>query len=118
MTTSHRSPRATRTRRTCGALLVTAVAVTGLGVSGVLTPGAAGAEAPQGRSDVVQQQLDGLITDDGFPGALATVRDQDGREREVLLQPGDVFHARVGCEHVAHPRGEARILVVEKEGSA
>ena len=21
------------------------------------------------------------------------------------------------CEHVAHPRGEARILVVEKEGS-
>jgi mannose-6-phosphate isomerase-like protein (cupin superfamily) len=32
-------------------------------------------------------------------------------------ESGDVFYAGVGCEHVAHPRGEARILVVEKEGS-
>ncbi|PLM66902.1 cupin, partial [Klebsiella pneumoniae] len=23
----------------------------------------------------------------------------------------------VGCEHVAHPQGAARILVIEKEGS-
>ena len=35
----------------------------------------------------------------------------------VTLQPGDVFFADAGCEHVAHPRGEARILVVEQEGS-
>ncbi|HBL94816.1 MAG TPA: cupin, partial [Hyphomonas sp.] len=27
------------------------------------------------------------------------------------------FFAGIGCEHVAHPRGEARILVVEQEGS-
>jgi hypothetical protein len=37
--------------------------------------------------------------------------------RAVALNPGDIFFAEIGCEHVAHPRGEARILVVEKEGS-
>jgi hypothetical protein len=41
----------------------------------------------------------------------------DGLEHVVVLGVGDVFFAGVGCEHVAHPRGEARILVVEKEGS-
>lgn len=30
---------------------------------------------------------------------------------------GDIFYAGVGTEHVAHPQGEARILVIEKEGS-
>jgi mannose-6-phosphate isomerase-like protein (cupin superfamily) len=40
-----------------------------------------------------------------------------GKERVVVLHAGDVFSAGVGCEHVAHPRGEARILVVEREGS-
>jgi len=40
-----------------------------------------------------------------------------GVEQRVLLAPGDVFHATVGTEHVAHPIGEARILVVEREGS-
>ena len=50
-------------------------------------------------------------------GIVAMRYRQHGREHEVLLAPGDVFHARVGCEHVAHPRGEARILVVEKAGS-
>ena len=43
---------------------------------------------------------------------------EDGKERSVTLQAGDVFFAEVGCEHVAHPQGEARILVVEREGSA
>jgi mannose-6-phosphate isomerase-like protein (cupin superfamily) len=41
----------------------------------------------------------------------------DGQEHVVALNTGDVFFAGVGCEHVAHPLGEARILVVEKEGS-
>lgn len=41
----------------------------------------------------------------------------DGAVGIVELKVGDVFHARVGCEHVAHPRGEARILVVERKGS-
>lgn len=30
---------------------------------------------------------------------------------------GDIFYASVGTEHVAHPVGEARILVIEQEGS-
>jgi hypothetical protein len=42
---------------------------------------------------------------------------QDGEERHALLEAGDVFFANVGCEHVAHPKGEARILVIEREGS-
>lgn len=42
---------------------------------------------------------------------------QDGGEHVVRLRPGDLFIADVGDEHVAHPRGEARILVVEKTGS-
>ena len=33
------------------------------------------------------------------------------------LNVGDIFHANVGTEHVAHPQGEARILVIESEGS-
>ena len=42
---------------------------------------------------------------------------ENGEEKIVELQTGDVFFAEIGCEHVAHPVGEARILVVEKEGS-
>ncbi len=40
-----------------------------------------------------------------------------GIEQVVTLEAVDVFFAESGCEHVAHPRGEARILVVEREGS-
>lgn len=42
---------------------------------------------------------------------------EDGVERTTMLEAGDVFYASPGTEHVAHPVGEARILVVEKEGS-
>lgn len=42
----------------------------------------------------------------------------DGAEHAVRLETGDVFFASVGTEHVAHPRGEARILVIESAGSA
>lgn len=45
-------------------------------------------------------------------------RDGTGAEHSTLLESGDVFHASAGTEHVAHPIGEARILVVEREGSA
>ena len=38
-------------------------------------------------------------------------------EHIVRLKSGDIFHAGIGAEHVAHPCGEARILVIEKEGS-
>ena len=40
-----------------------------------------------------------------------------GVENVVTLSAGDIFYADNGTEHVAHPQGEARILVVEKEGS-
>ena len=35
----------------------------------------------------------------------------------VELNVGDVFYAGVGTEHIAHPVGEARILVIETAGS-
>jgi mannose-6-phosphate isomerase-like protein (cupin superfamily) len=42
---------------------------------------------------------------------------EQGIEKIAALNAGDVFFAGIGCEHVAHPRGAARILVIEKEGS-
>jgi mannose-6-phosphate isomerase-like protein (cupin superfamily) len=42
---------------------------------------------------------------------------EGGQERSTLLETGDIFYASVGTEHVAHPIGQARILVVESEGS-
>lgn len=41
----------------------------------------------------------------------------DGNEEVVVLEEGDIFFASVGTEHVAHPRGEVRVLVIEREGS-
>ena len=43
---------------------------------------------------------------------------ENGLEQSAILGTGDIFHASVGTEHVAHPIGQARILVVETEGSA
>ena len=40
-----------------------------------------------------------------------------GVETSVRLGPTDMFIAGIGDEHVAHPIGEARILVIEKAGS-
>ena len=40
-----------------------------------------------------------------------------GQESSTVLNTGDIFYASVGTEHVAHPIGQARILVVEKAGS-
>lgn len=42
---------------------------------------------------------------------------EDGVEKIVRLLPTDMFHAVEGDEHVAHPIGEARILVIERKGS-
>ena len=41
----------------------------------------------------------------------------DGEENSAILNSGDIFYASVGTEHIAIPNGEARILVIEKEGS-
>jgi mannose-6-phosphate isomerase-like protein (cupin superfamily) len=43
-------------------------------------------------------------------------RDEDG-EHVTRMEAGDIFFADRGTEHVAHPVGEARVLVVEREGS-
>ena len=40
-----------------------------------------------------------------------------GVEHALILGVGDLFHAGAGDAHVAHPLGEARILVIEKAGS-
>ncbi|HEX8574009.1 MAG TPA: cupin [Allosphingosinicella sp.] len=40
-----------------------------------------------------------------------------GEEKSVRLEPGSIFVAQVGEEHVARPEGEARILVIERKGS-
>lgn len=45
---------------------------------------------------------------------------QDGQGGRVVvhrLEVGDVFFADTGTEHVAHPVGPSRVLVVERAGS-
>ncbi|MES2256806.1 MAG: cupin [Pseudomonadota bacterium] len=42
---------------------------------------------------------------------------RDGTQTIQRLGPGDIMAAETGDEHVAHPVGAARILVVEKKGS-
>jgi mannose-6-phosphate isomerase-like protein (cupin superfamily) len=50
-------------------------------------------------------------------GAVTMHYKCDGRERRQAMRPGDICHAEPGDEHVAHPHGPARILVIEKKGS-
>jgi mannose-6-phosphate isomerase-like protein (cupin superfamily) len=50
-------------------------------------------------------------------GAVDMHYREAGLEKIVRLEVGDIFFADVGCEHVAHPAPEARVLVVEKAGS-
>ena len=41
----------------------------------------------------------------------------NGEEDVRRMTAGDIFYAALGTEHFAHPVGEARVLVIEKEGS-
>jgi mannose-6-phosphate isomerase-like protein (cupin superfamily) len=50
-------------------------------------------------------------------GCVAMHVRTDGVERVEMLNAGDVFYADIGTEHVAHPQGQARVLVIEREGS-
>lgn len=43
---------------------------------------------------------------------------EEATEKVYRLGPGDMFAADAGDAHVAHPVGEARILVIERKGSA
>ena len=40
-----------------------------------------------------------------------------GTEKKKRMKVGDIFFASIGTEHVACPVTEARVLVVESEGS-
>lgn len=42
---------------------------------------------------------------------------KEGRADVLRLMPGDIFHAESGDEHVAHPDGPVRVLVIETAGS-
>lgn len=50
-------------------------------------------------------------------GVVEMLFKENGVEQSTVLETGDIFYASIGTEHVAHPRGEARILVVESAGS-
>jgi mannose-6-phosphate isomerase-like protein (cupin superfamily) len=50
-------------------------------------------------------------------GAVTMHHRRDGREYRQAMRPGDICHAEPGDEHVAHPDGPARVLVIEKKGS-
>ncbi|KJZ16506.1 cupin [Marinomonas sp. S3726] len=50
-------------------------------------------------------------------GQVTMFYKEEGMEQSVLLEVGDIFFASIGTEHVAHPVGKARILVIESEGS-
>ncbi|WP_028867250.1 cupin domain-containing protein [Psychromonas arctica] len=50
-------------------------------------------------------------------GIVEMLFKENGIKQSTILETGDIFYASIGTEHVAHPRGEARILVVESEGS-
>ncbi len=50
-------------------------------------------------------------------GKVKMLYKQAGIEHSAMLYVGDIFYASIGTEHVAHPQGAARILVVEQAGS-
>jgi D-alanyl-D-alanine carboxypeptidase len=51
---------------------------------------AAGVATHQSPSPDLQRRLDRLVTDTGFPGAIATVRDRDGRVRTYTAGSGNL----------------------------
>jgi mannose-6-phosphate isomerase-like protein (cupin superfamily) len=50
-------------------------------------------------------------------GAVTMHYRRGATEHRQEMQAGDICHAEPGDEHVAHPQGPARILVIEKKGS-
>jgi mannose-6-phosphate isomerase-like protein (cupin superfamily) len=50
-------------------------------------------------------------------GAVEMLYRESGAAKAVRLDPGDMFVAEAGDEHLASPIGEARILIIERKGS-
>lgn len=69
-----------------------AVALAGAVATGLalVAPAAAAAPAPERGPAVGQQELEALVAEDGFPGALASVRSADGRVRQHTAGVGDL----------------------------
>jgi len=62
-----------------------------LAATAVPTPApAAPADPGPGRDAGVQRRLDRLVSEDGFPGVVATVRGRDGRVRSYTAGTGDL----------------------------
>ncbi|MEV4630712.1 serine hydrolase domain-containing protein [Micromonospora sp. NPDC049523] len=71
------------------------MAVTGATLCGLLAGGAAAApianaETAAGGDRALRQSLEGLVRDDRFPAALASVRDRDGRVRNYTAGVADL----------------------------
>ncbi|MFG3554827.1 serine hydrolase domain-containing protein [Micromonospora sp. NPDC047557] len=78
----------TRRRRTLRAAAGTLAAVAVL--TGPPAFAAADSGRPAGPRDAVQRQLDRLVSEEGFPGVLASVRGTDGRVRDYTAGVGDL----------------------------
>ncbi|MCZ2818476.1 serine hydrolase domain-containing protein [Modestobacter sp. VKM Ac-2984] len=76
-------------RRTWATLLVAAATVTTAGATGLLSPDDAAADAAR-PVHALQDELDALVADDGFPGALAAVRGTGGRVHHLTAGVGDL----------------------------
>jgi mannose-6-phosphate isomerase-like protein (cupin superfamily) len=50
-------------------------------------------------------------------GVVEMLYKESNEIKSAILNTGDIFFASIGTEHVAHPQGQARILVVERAGS-
>lgn len=50
-------------------------------------------------------------------GAVDMLTRDNAGEKVWPLEKGDIFHAEAGDEHLARPKGAARILVIEQVGS-
>lgn len=107
-TSDHLGPR----RRALAALLAAGAVVGGLAwaaptagaVPGATAVTVAGQTRPAPPDRELQAALDGLVADHGFPGALATVVDARGRERDDTAGVGDLETGRR-----VPPDGQVRI---------
>jgi D-alanyl-D-alanine carboxypeptidase len=75
--------------------LATVGGASALALSVATVPAASADERHAGRPNpAVQRSLDGLVRDDRFPGALATVRDRDGRSHTYTAGVSDLTTKR------------------------
>ncbi|WP_222196009.1 serine hydrolase domain-containing protein [Modestobacter italicus] len=83
-------PTSSLPRRTWATLLLAAAALTTVGTTSLLSPDAAEAGGGHRPAHAVQDELDALVAEDGFPAALAAVRGADGRVHDLTAGVGDL----------------------------